>query len=62
MRKGSKVVIAVNRGPHTCWPEGRITGEVRKVFKNGMVSVAVDQLPARRVQYFPPCELTVLEG
>lgn len=41
-----KVQVAANSPFLSCvwWPKGEVTGKVQKLFKNGQVAVAVDQL------------------
>lgn len=51
MKQGDKVSIKVAEGSGflkcVWWPKGDVTGLVEKVYKNGKVSVAVDQIKNR---------------
>ena len=54
--RGQKVTIPQTRGmlanKPAWWPTGDLSGTVCKHFKNGMVSVKVDQMPRQKTIHF----------
>lgn len=69
MQVGDKVKIVLNDNDPlygtVWWPKGQVTGVVQKIFKNGKVMVAIDQLPNRSddgksSMNFPANELQII--